>query len=70
MESAIGAVNLVQRENHKFSDRAFHDALISDRVSIVPTTVLVSILSAFMDRFANIIGLKAISSRAPPRFKF
>lgn len=68
MDSAIGAVDLVHRTHFKFSDSDFHDALITDQKSIAPTTVSVCILSPFSDCFANKFELKAIPSRAPPRF--
>jgi len=68
MESGIGPVDLVQRDTGKSSDRDFHDVVVTDQTSICS-----SIHPAFspfnvLNRLPGKIGLKAISSRAPPRF--
>jgi hypothetical protein len=68
MESGIGPVDLVQRDTGKSSDRAFHDAVVTDQTSIGSTTHLAFSPFNVIDRLPGTIGLKAISSRAPPRF--
>ena len=67
MESGIGPIDLVQRDTGKSSYRAFHDAVAPDRAPIVSTTFLAFAPLTVVDLLPGKIGLKAISSRAPPR---
>ena len=66
MEPAVVSIDLGQRVSHKSSDSAFHFFAIPLQTSIISRVSLAFIPFYIIDRFANIIGLKATALRAPP----
>ncbi len=70
MEPTIVGIDTSQREIRKSSNSDFQDALIISHNSTLPSISLSFISSYINDRAAKKIVLKAVASRAPPRFKF
>jgi hypothetical protein len=65
-EPAVVSIDLAQRINHKSSDNAFQIFVVPLQISVLSRTHLAFIPFYIIDRFANIIGLKATALRAPP----
>lgn len=66
MEPAVVSIDLGQRATQKYSDNVFQYFTLPTNAPNVSPRALTFVPFYIIDRFANIIGLKAIALRAPP----
>ena len=65
---AIGAAILKQRNNSKYPNKLFKNALILEQASIDSPGTSLSTLAEFSDRHAQCAGQTTLPIRAPPCF--